>query len=205
MSRLVSRLLPGTLGIMLMVLTGCVGNPPSRFYILAPLPPSETAELFARQSIAIGVGPVSLPSYLDRPQIVTHASRTKLDLAEFDQWAAPLQENFALVLAENLSVLLATDHVVVFPWQRSTPIDYQVIVDVTRFDGAVGGDMLLVARWSVHQADGHELMMEKSRFGEPIAGQDYEAIVTAMSRTLESLSRDIAAAVRSVSQPSSPR
>jgi hypothetical protein len=40
-------------------------------------------------------------------------------LGEFDQWAAPLQDTFVRVLAENLSLLLGTDRVLLHPWPRT--------------------------------------------------------------------------------------
>jgi len=49
-----------------------------------------------------GVGPVTLPPYLDRSQIVMSDRANELNLAEFDQWAESLQTNFTRVLGENL-------------------------------------------------------------------------------------------------------
>ena len=100
------------------------------------------------------------------------------------------------------SLLIPTDHVVLAPWPRTTAIDYQVIVEVTRFDGSVGGEVVLAARWSIAGADGKELIMRQSRLTAPAGGQEYEAIVTAMGRTLEALSREITAILLSlVPQP----
>jgi uncharacterized lipoprotein YmbA len=148
---------------------------------------------------------VTLPPYLDRPQIVTRASRAKLALGEFDQWAAPLQDTFARVLAENLSLLLGTDRVLLHPWPRTTDVDYQVTVDVIRFDGGVDNDVVLAVRWSLMSVDGKELAMRKARFQAPANPRDYEATVTAMSRSLEELSRDIAATLQTTVPQSSAR
>jgi len=71
------------------------------------------------------VGPVELPEYLDRPQIMTCESRNELQFAEFDRWAGSLEKAFSRVLAVNLSILLSTDRVAVYPW-KTTPIDHQV-------------------------------------------------------------------------------
>jgi uncharacterized protein len=51
---------------------------------------AETASPAAPRDLTIGVGPVTLPPYLDRLPIVTRASRARLVLGEFDQWAASL-------------------------------------------------------------------------------------------------------------------
>src|SRR5207245_3850273 len=79
------------LSVSLLVLSNCANTPPTRFYVLPSLTGAETASLSSpvKPDLTVGVGPVTLPPYLDRPQIVTRASRAKLELGEFDQWAAP--------------------------------------------------------------------------------------------------------------------
>jgi uncharacterized lipoprotein YmbA len=194
-----------TCSVALLVLGGCASTPPTRFYVLPPLTDASPPAAAGKRELTIGLGPVTLPPYLDRPQIVTRASRAKLDLAEFDQWAAALQDSVARVLAENLSLLIPTDRVLLHPWQRTTAIDYQVIVEVAQFDRTMGGEVVLAARWSIEGANGKELILRKARFSTPAGGQEYEATVTAMSRTLEALSRDIAAALLTIAQQTPTR
>ncbi len=186
------------------VLGGCAGkSKPSKFYLLSPLPDAKAGRQVAagERDLAVGIGPVVLPPYLDRAQIVTRASPNQLDLAEFDRWAEALRYNFPRTLTENLSFLLATHHVAVFPWDGSTTIDYQVAVDVTRFEGDADGNAVLIARWSIFGKGMRELLVRKrSRFSEPAGTEDYEALVAAMSRTLANLSREIATAIETVSQ-----
>jgi hypothetical protein len=151
------------------------------------------------QAPTLGVGPVTLPRYLDRPQIVTRASPYEIKLAEFDRWAEALDINFARVLAENLSLLLPTARVVTSPWPRATTIDYHITVDVAHFLSQVGDDSLLIADWTLLEGEGQQtLMTGRSRFKASPAGSDYAAIVAAMSQTVASLSREIATTVRGV-------
>jgi uncharacterized protein len=188
-----------TLGTSLM-LEGCASQP-ARFYLLSALPNTETASLrtSGAQGPTIGVGPVTLPRYLDRPQIVTRTSPYELHLAEFDRWAESLDANFARVLADNLSLLIPTSQVAVSPWSRATSIDYQVIIDVTHFLSQAGGESLLIADWTLFKGEGQQALTSgKSRFSAPSGGQDYAAIVAAMSQTVASLSHEIATAIREV-------
>jgi hypothetical protein len=104
-----------------------------------------------------------MPPYLDRPQIVTRTSRAKLTLAEFDQWAAPLSDTIPRVLAENLSLLVPTERVILHPWPRTIDPDYQVIVEVFQFDQNPGGPVVLTARWSLLDRDAQELALRTSR------------------------------------------
>ncbi|MGH8064574.1 MAG: PqiC family protein [Candidatus Entotheonellia bacterium] len=195
-----------TLGTSLMV-GGCASQP-SRFYLLSSSPNTEMASLGAsgEQGPTIGVGPVTLPRYLDRPQIVTRTSPYELKLAEFDRWAEALDTNFSRVLAENLSLLIPASRVVIAPWLRTTPIDYQIIVEVTHFLSQLGGESLLIADWTLFKGEGQQALMSgKSRFSASTGGQDYAAIVAAMSQTVASLSREIATAIRGVGSRVSTR
>jgi uncharacterized lipoprotein YmbA len=187
-----------TLGAGLLLLGGCAGQP-TRFYILSPLPGTEAASPATSpgHGPAIGIGPVTLPRYLDRPQIVTRAGPYQLQLGEYDRWAEPLETNFSRAFAENLSLLMATDQVAIHPWPRGTPIDYQVSIEVAHFVGQRDGESVLVANWTLFRGEGQEaLVSRKSRYSTPVAGEAYEAMVAAMSQTVADLSRDIASTIR---------
>jgi uncharacterized protein len=81
----VRRLALVTLVVLLIGLGACASTP-SRFYILNTLSASETIPgTAAAQGPVIGVGPITLPKYLDRPQIVTRVGRNQLALSEFDR------------------------------------------------------------------------------------------------------------------------
>ncbi|MDP9143957.1 MAG: PqiC family protein, partial [Actinomycetota bacterium] len=169
---------------------------PSRFYILNSLSASETTTaMAAEQGPVIGVGPITIPKYLDRPQIVTRAGSNQLALAEFDRWAEPLQDNLARVLAENLALLIPTDQILLYAWPRSATLDYQVMVEVLHFDGWLGSESRLLALWSI--LDGAELTLwsQRATLNAPVSGREYEAMVVAMNQLIEWLSRDLASAI----------
>jgi uncharacterized protein len=129
---------------------GACTSTPSRFYILNTIAASETIPATAAErGPVIGVGPITFPKYLERPQIVTRASRHQLTLGEFDRWAEPLQENFSRVLVENLALLIPTEYILLNPWPGSAAPDYQVSVEVRQFDDWLGGESTLLARWSL--------------------------------------------------------
>ena len=176
--------------------------PPTRLYVLtAPSQAGGSLSKLSATGVAVGVGPVELPQYVNRPQIVTGESGNELQQAQFDQWAEPLETNFTRVLAENLLQILATERVAVFPWQGPVPLDYQVIVEVTHFLGTPNGSVSLVALWRILGKDGKEtLVSRQSRCTEPTGSSDYTALAAAMSRTVAALSRDIAATITDLSQ-----
>jgi hypothetical protein len=141
-----------------------------------------------------------LHPYLDRLQIVTRASRARLILGEFDQWAAPLQDTITRALAENLSLLIPTDRLLLHPWSRTAEPAYQVRVEVAQFDAGPSGEVVLAVHWRILSAHEQELVMRRSRFTAAAGGQDYEATVIAMGHTLDALSRDLAAALLTLIQ-----
>jgi uncharacterized protein len=186
---------------------GACTSTPSHFYMLNPLSSSGgiSPASQAERGPVIGLGPINLPKYLDRPQIVSRASRHQLALGEFDRWAEPLQENFSRVLAENLSLLIPTDHILLHNWPRSTPLDYQITVEVLHFDAWLGGESVLIASWSALDRAERELLSRKLYLNAPTGGRDYEALVVAMNQVVEALSRDIAAAIQRLASRASAR
>ena len=182
-------------------LGGCATSPDAHFYLLESMP-SESSQDRPESSldgVAIGLKAVKIPGYLRRPQIVSRTSRTMLHLAEFDRWAEPLEENIPRVLAANLRSLLSTRRIVTFPWTRTTSLNYELRVEILRFDGRPGEQATLHARWSVFGPNEEPLLvMQESAYVEPAVGASYDALVAAESQLLAALSRDIAVAIQSI-------
>jgi len=195
----------GILTLVTLILSGCGAGPstPSRFYVL-----SSPGDLLAAkrpatraQGLQLGIGPIALPPHLDRTQIVTQASRHRLDLKDLDQWAEPLKDGFTRVLAQNLSALLETDNVFQYPWRRPFTVDYQVTVEVLRFDTDPTGESVLAVRWNVIKGDGRELLFSHtSTFKTQVADKGIEPTVAAMSRNLAELSREIGTSVAALTK-----
>jgi uncharacterized lipoprotein YmbA len=200
MGKIASRLTRFSALLFLSQLAACASSPPSTWYLLTALPDEHSpAGGEHQQALAIGVGPVRLPKYLDRPEIVTRESENQLALLEFDRWAEPLTDNFASVLADNLAVLLSTQRVLLYPWVRSMPIDYQVMVTVSRFDNRPGGDVLLRARWAILRKNEQEVLtVRQSSFSETVSSASHEGLVAAQSRLVARLSEVIAAEIRTL-------
>lgn len=70
---------------------------------------------------------------------------------------------------------------------------FQVDVDVLRFDGVLGGEVILSGRWGIFSDDGEEISVLRSfYFQEQTHSETYTDFVAAMSRTIAELSRVIA-------------
>ncbi len=191
------------LGVLLVILFGCASSSPSRFYLINPMDVNnpEMKPSADDRCPSIGVGPIRIPDYLDRPQIVTQGAAGEIALAEFDRWGEPVKYNLIRVFAKNLSILLCTHTVAFFPWRGEIPIDYRIEMEILHLNGSLGGNVTLEAWWMILSGDGKRMLVsKKSKFIEPTAGQNYQALVSAQSRNLEALSRDIAAAIKILSQ-----
>jgi uncharacterized lipoprotein YmbA len=188
------------------VLGGCLGGgtqQKARFYVLNSVYSSKTDTRTGtiKGDVSIGVGPVELPQYVNRSQIVTRTSSNELELGEFARWAEPLEDNFPRVLAENLAILLPTARVITYPWKQSIPIDYQVIVDVSLFDGALGGDVSMRVRWALLGDHGKKMLLRRNASLNARTGaRSYEALVAAQSRVLADLSSEIAEEIIALSE-----
>jgi len=198
MSCLTMRSLLPVIVLASMSAGGCATSPPSQFYLMTPLPEADMPRHTAQRDMgpALGVGPVKLPAYLDRPGVVTRSSPNALQVAEFDRWGEPLEDNFKRVLAMNLGVLADTDRVSIYPWPRSAPVDCQVTVEVDRFDAAADSQVVLMARWQVLGGEeGRVVRSGRTVVTEPAVTSNYEALASAMSGAMATLSREIATAI----------
>jgi len=183
----------------LAVLAGCATSPATRFYVLTPVATASDAERVAiSDAVTIGIRRVTLPEELDRPQIVVRTGANAVHIAEFDRWAAPLRESFTRVLAEDLAILIPTDRISLFPWARETAVDYDVTVEVIRFEGTLSGDCSLVADWTILKRAAKEAPMRGKSNHSERAGESYGDMVGAQSRLIGALGRDIAAALKAM-------
>jgi uncharacterized lipoprotein YmbA len=190
-------------GFVLLFVLGCASSPPTRLYTLSSLQEGgkELRASSSGEDLVIGVGPIKFPEYLDRAEIVTRSSSNKIILSHFDLWAGSLAEDFSRALAENLSVLLATESVFVYPRLRPGSAKFQLTLDVIRFDGSLGGDVSLIVRWAILEGKERKVVtLRKSTIIEPSGEKGYEALVAANSRALEKLSREIAEAIRTLAK-----
>jgi uncharacterized lipoprotein YmbA len=183
------------------LLAGCSSTPLTKFYELNSLPTGQQENPAASlvEDIAIGVGPVEFPGSLDRPQIVTRKSQNQVEISEFHRWASSLPQGFSRVLAKNISTLLPTDRVAVYPWDDTFSPTYQVKLNVEQFDGQLGERVSLRVIWSLVGQEGKkELVVRKTLIEEPVLTNDYDGLVAAESNALATLSREIVEEIRSL-------
>ena len=87
------RLAALALGCALVLLAAGCSSPPAKFYTLsADAPPASMTS-----KLTIVVGPVAVPSVIDRPQIVVTSGANQVSVDEYSRWASPVQDNICLL------------------------------------------------------------------------------------------------------------
>ncbi|MEW6742114.1 MAG: PqiC family protein [Planctomycetota bacterium] len=194
-----SRRLALVLGLPLLavMLAACGSTPPATFYVLNSIstPPAATG---ANADLVIGVGPVKIADYLDRPQMVRRAGENELVIDEYHQWAEPLKESLPRLLALNLSTLLQTDQVTVFPWKGYREPSCRVEAVITRFDTGLSGAVVLEVLWTLIDNRNPERARAGRFHNEVSVASDAEPAVLAgaMNEALSEFSRVVAAAIQ---------
>ncbi len=183
------------IAVALFTMAGCATTPPSNFYHLDESASTRLSGL--ERGIAIGVGPVNVEPYLDRPQIVIRGAGHKIELSEFNRWVEPLKDSISRVIIVNLSNMLESTRVFQIPRRNeSIPLEFRTEIEIARFDGMLGGDALLVARWTLYGRGEKALLTKVSIINEPSGGEGYDKLIAAQNRALQKLSQEIVDAIR---------
>ena len=198
----------GILVLVVLVCAGCIRlgpspSPKTRFYLLESVvqnrqepPPSS-----GQADFTVGVGPVDLPAYLLRPQIVTRLDAHRIRVDDFHRWAEPLNEAVVKILSEDLARSCGAFPVVTFPWSRALDVDIQVSIQVLRFDAGTDGTVHLQARWRLVDPNGPDRILERRSSVIHRTGAGYEQTARAMSAALGDLACEIGKAIRSALTP----
>jgi len=189
---------------MAVLLNGCFGTtPPSRFYSLTPRESHEIA-LSNNPELFIMVGPVEIPSYLDRSQIVTRTGRNEMAVAEFDCWSGKLEEEITRLLINTLSEQLTPKGIAVVSWRSNFSTAqrrmFRIPVNIHRFDGTLGETVVLSADWGLlgSKEKGESLILQLTTITEEVKGKGYDELVAAMGRVLVRFGKVMAGRISSV-------
>lgn len=188
--------------ILILVLSGCVSIPRSpspRFYRLTPVEQERPGGDFKMASgVIVGIGPIKIPEYLNRPQMVTVDKNRMMIFAQFDRWGEPLDLSILRVLSENLAFSMVGADIEIYPWNMLIPVRLQVVLDVAQIDVDLEKDLVLVVRWSVLDLKNKSLVLSRRTvLKEPVKPSNYSGVAAALSSVLRRLSNEI---IRELSQ-----
>jgi uncharacterized protein len=185
------------------ILAGCSPLAPrpnyAKYFVLTPIADSATPPV-SSSKLAIGVGPIDFPGYLQRTQVVTRSAPNQIDLSPIDRWGEPLDKNFKRVLSENLAELLNTYRIEQYPWSYETKVNYQVVIEVLNFETTSDGQSLMRARWIIKEGTtGHDLYASETTANTPVGPGD-TGTSAALSTDLATLSKAIASQIAIISR-----
>ena len=186
---------------LLAIISGCVSagtSPQARFYSLRSLKDKEITkfEAPALKEAVIGLGPLELPAYLSRPQIVTRRGDNELELAEFNRWAEPLEDAILRVVAQNLMLIFPETKVLLYPWGYYEPLNYQVAVEIISIDAVLQNEVQLCINWSALNAEDKKVFLTKnSTYNIKVNKSNYNGMIEALNQGLYDFSLEIAKAI----------
>lgn len=191
------------LSAAVLLFAGCLSprEDPTRFYVLSTSDASGTdgTSDAIPTSVDIGVGPFTIPGYLDRPQFVRRLGPNEVSPVEQARWAETLGEGFERVLAENLDLLLPMARVHDHPWRASTRAEWIVSGNISQFEADGSGDVVLDVTWRVYGADGKTTSLgARSVIRATGGGASVGADVAAMSEVVGRLSVMVADSLRAL-------
>lgn len=186
--------------IMLFVtglLSACVGGGatmPTRYYLIDPVEYSSESVKAVRQ-LSIEIIDLQIPQYLERFQIASRSSESRLEFSDENQWGENLRKNLLRSMARNLSRLLSTVDVGT-PLNRSSSLpDYRIQIHIEQFEQDVDDKVKLIARWQLSSSSQPESI---GVFGAELDSQqlieedNYDQMIAVMRQLFGKLSEQIA-------------
>lgn len=183
-------------GVLALLAAFCLGGCGSKqeFYRLSA-EPAATSDSAGDRSISLGVGPISLPGYIDRSELVFQDGPNEFQVPPNVSWAGSLSENISAVLARDLQEQLGAREVLTYPWPSGRAPARRVALDIRQFHGISGSDAILDVTWRIEDSGGGTIRNGSGRFREPIHGDGYAAVVAAESRLLAQCAEQIARSI----------
>ena len=178
-----------TVSVLVLLLAACGSSPPARFYSLQPLDLDYHAD--ANDAVVMYLGPLRLPEYIARTQIVTRGEGAEMIVDDYHRWAEPLDDAIPRIVAVNVDNLLDRVIVVAFSSGNLIEAEYRLQGSIIRFDADTAGRAVLIAQWGIATRDGDFLVPPRRSEYEAWASPagDPGAVATALNETVTQFSR----------------
>ncbi len=177
------------------LLSSCASSQKTDFYQLQEA--TNRTLVGVEKGSVIGIGPISLPEYINRPQIITRDSKHHFNVSEFNRWIEPVDDSIGRLLVISFANNLNSNRVYWLPRsERQFPLDLRIAIDIGRFDGQLGKQVVLETRWTIFDRQDKPLLTKISLLKESVDGQSYDALVIAMNKSLQHLVNEISQAAQ---------
>ncbi len=182
---------------------------PARFAVLASVDemPGSIAATSAdpskpESSVHFGLGPITMPDYLLRTEVVTRREGTRIVPSATERWSEPFDRAVERVLGIDLERKLGVGRIAHYPWYRTDRPDVQIQVAFARCEREEGGKIVVAARWTLRDLrEGGQTIERESRIEREAASEDGSSTALALSQALADLATEVAQARAPQAQP----
>jgi len=173
-------------------LGACVGQP-DHFYTLNTLP--DTTRVTGAPTIHARLL-VTIPSLMDRNEMVLYTGRNGIVILDHERWAAPLADQVSQTLARDIEGRRADVFVGDRGFDRAVSPPVTLKVDIVRMSAQRGGRASIEAHWRIVDSTAGVDELGSGSFEAAITGDGYAAVAKAYSHTLSDLAERLAQEVR---------
>lgn len=191
-------LLPALLLPLLIASCGGILQPvedTSVHHLLDPIVPDRKIN---GSSPSVAIAAPSLPSYLDRQQLVSRTGTGELQMNTYHLWGESLDSGISRVTSLNLSRL--KNSLNIQPVKNFVTLDYQTLLElrISRFEPDAFGNIIFDATWKLQPVEGpiartHSFSTVVPILGPPVSPTAPQTgRISAMNEALARLAREIA-------------
>ena len=173
---------------MVVILSAC-SSTPTQYHTLSIPSGNGQAVVMTKPIKSVGVGPITLPTLLDREGMVIRKDATTLEVSDTHLWGGQLEDEFLRTLAQQLQSRLPATRVQTVPWDLNQTPQYQVVVKLDQFDGTPGGKAWLRGVWQLQAGDDGKILATEPLM---LTRQTPEAGVTGLVKAQSGLLADLA-------------
>ncbi|MFH1495425.1 MAG: PqiC family protein [Pseudomonadota bacterium] len=184
--------------ISLVMLAACASPVKTRYHMLSGESPATAKAVGETPEYRVAIGPATIPEALDRQQIVLSIAPNPYVISDNERWSEPLKREIPRVIAEAVGQRLPRAQVAAHVQYSGQGADYQVLIDVIRFESVPGKSITLEATWSVRNRAGERVSEARSVFVEQVDAPGISPLVTAHAKALDNLGQEIAASLDSL-------
>jgi uncharacterized lipoprotein YmbA len=173
---------------------GCLGGatPEPHYYTLSPATAEGETPLAQRPELGLVLGQVDLPRYIDRAELVTRSGSHGLQVWNTRRWGGSLRTDIGRVVGDDLSRLLGTARIAVYPAEARFPVSYRVLLELLEFGSTPGEPVVLRLRWTLAGPDGIALAVGQTSLVQAPASASWEDYVAAHSAALGAVTHELA-------------
>jgi len=172
----------------------CASRRPDHFYVLSLQPPgASTPRTTPATQVLLQL---TVPSWLDRSQMMLDTSTDAIVILEHERWAAPLGELAAQTLARDIERRRGDLLVIGQSGSRTGGAGLRITVDVVQLSLHRGARASMEAHWRIVESQSGRDEIGGDVFSAPVAGDGSAAVAQALSECVGLLADRLVGQIR---------